>query len=161
MKIKTTVFLFFFLSTIVEAQPSLKVYIKYYELKETEKSFRKEEKRGFVVPGSIFFEQDTLKATLRGKENIYLKATFKLEEGYCNYEEVLFDCQCAYESLNDLLQQKWYGWKKISNSKYISKYSFQTELEIFGELKKGECLSIKLKYIDKSKAEYKIWYDAL
>lgn len=51
--------------------------------------------------------------------------------GKCDYQKTVASCDSCYKKyLKNLLDQKTYGWKKINENQYVSKYAFQLMLEL-------------------------------
>ena len=91
-------------------------------------------------------------------KNIEIKHTFNLEFGYCDYQEINYDCHpCAEEYSHNILETKYMKWVKIDENKYMSSYFWQTEMEIIKS--NGNCVQIIYRYIPLEKKEYKVKYD--
>lgn len=72
----------------------------------------------------------------------------------------IFDCSpCSNKHLNDMLNS--YGFRKNAEGKYLSKYIWKTELEVLHNAESKECLTLVFRYVDKSKKDYKVIFNAL
>ncbi len=159
--ITITLFLFvFFFNAVGQLTP----LIKNHTEKEVLKSFQqKGELRRNIENNYKLSESkngDTLILKITGKENIVISLTFHLADRYCDYQRIDFSCDsCTIDHLNEILNSKKIGWKKVSSDTYLSKWKLQTKMEI---LRTGNiCSTIIFRYFDKTKSEYKKEYRTL
>ena len=155
MKIRIRVF---FISTFFYFNCSLGqtggLFIGKYDKAFTEKK---------LISYSCNFSNDTLIVKAYAKnETETIKLTFKkLIGGYmnCDFQEYIYDCSECYQTyIDQYLKFKMYGFKAISNDKYLSKYKFHTTLDI-NQNKMN--LKLTFNYVDKTKDDYKKWYESL
>jgi hypothetical protein len=52
----------------------------------------------------------------------------------CNAEKVIARCDTCYSKFtNDILSNKYYGWQKVQDNLYVSKYNRKLQLELYKE----------------------------
>ena len=142
-------------------------YDKKEILKELNKDLKKYSKRGFNVSLYESPNGDTIvyynKNNVEGYKVKYILNLPPIEgtaEKYCGFQEFTFDCSpCSNKHLKDILSS--YGFKKLSENKYLSEYAWKTELEVLQNPESKECLILIFHYVDKSKKEYKALYKTL
>ena len=100
---------------------------------------------------------DTLLLNVIGKENFLIKLTFNLKNGFCNYQRIDFSCDtCTVLHLTEIMNSKRFKWKEVEPNKYISKWKFQTAMEVIKI--DNLCSSIIYTFVDKDKKEYQFDY---
>ncbi len=144
------------------------VYDKKTILKEINREIKKAKKNNSET-ASLYESKngDTLFYSNKNDiEGFKVKYVFNLPplEGddlkYCGIQEFTFDCSpCSNKHLKDVLHSC--GFRKLSNNKYLSSYSWKTDLEVIEQPDNKECLILILHYVDKSKKEFKALYKTL
>jgi hypothetical protein len=156
------VFLILFLPLYSLGQ--LKPMIYYYKEKSVIRTFQKntqsKDNAQLDYKPSVAKIGDTLFLKVEGFETIAIKFTFNLENGFCNYQSVMLSCDsCSINHVQEVLNDKYYHWKKVNENKFLSNYATHTEMEIVRE--NELCREIIYRFVDKPKKEYKSVYDAL
>jgi hypothetical protein len=136
-------------------------------LKELNKDLRKYSKKGFKASVYESLNGDTIvyynKNNVEGYRVKYILNLPPIEgtvEKFCGFQEFTFDCSpCSNKHLKDVLSS--YGFKKISENKYLSEYAWKTELEVLQNPESKECLILIFHYVDKPKKDYKALYKTL
>ena len=108
---------FALLFLIITARPASAQHYIGMSFSEITKAFRQEK-------GSNVNTQDMLTFTYKDESagNVQLKFRFD-GFGKCFYEEYVTTCDsCARNLLNTILGKEKYGWKKINENQYVSKY---------------------------------------
>jgi hypothetical protein len=67
--------------------------------------------------------------------------------GKCRLEKVTAECDSCYQKfLRTVLEQKKYGWKKINENQYISKYAARLMIELPAESKELSYTILRTKW---------------
>ena len=136
-------------------------------LKELNKDIKKYSKKGFKCSLYESLNGDTIiyynKNNIEGYKVKYilnLPPTEGTEDKLCGFQEFTFDCSpCSNQHLKAVLSS--YGFRKVSENKYLSDYSWKTELEVLQNPENKECLRLIFYYVNKPKKEYKEFYKSL
>jgi hypothetical protein len=105
---------------------------------------------------------DTLKLNIGGYDSLIMCFKFDTIDEYCDFQEIKFMCnQCVEKHINDLLNFKFFHWKKISENKYLSNWYSQTELVIQQNEESNSCLIMRFYLIKKPRIEYRKYYKSL
>lgn len=167
----TLIFVIFSLALKSQSLPyfvTCGVYDKKTILKEINREIKKAKKNNLET-ASLYESKngDTLFYSNKNDiEGFKVKYVFNLPpmEGddvkYCGIQEFTFDCSpCSNKHLKDVIHSC--GFRKLSNNKYLSSYSWKTDLEVIEQPENKECLILILHYVDKSKKEFKALYNTL
>jgi hypothetical protein len=133
--------------------PFIRIYNKKLVLKRLEKIIQKDS--SLTVKYSLEEIGDTLfMIESTEKQTTKMKITFNLKDGYCDYQEIKTTCgECAEKRQADLF--RFFKWYKISDSKYVSRFSRKMEVEIINNPLQEFCTCHIFRYNSMSKKEYK------
>jgi len=153
--------LFFLFIPVISNGQILNIFTKYYFRNEIIRMYSKDcKKNNYEL--SIHDNRDTLVIEVKGVERIILKCTFHSWDKTCDYQELRFFCNpCVETHKADILGYKPCRWKKISENRYLSKYSSQTEMEILTQKTLDPCLIVIFKFIDEPRKKYRKRYNSL
>ncbi|MGZ4053642.1 MAG: hypothetical protein ACXVPU_10080 [Bacteroidia bacterium] len=130
-----------------------------YVLKEYQKATSKKENlsNGYVM--SYEKKGDTLIIKIDGPSKVIRKLTFKMDDKYCDFDQIsMLSCDtCTKYQIETVLGDKLRKWRKISDNKYLSKWSYNTELTINNH-PEGHCTIMTFKWADLNKDEYEKLY---
>ena len=103
---------------------------------------------------------DTLVIYVRGSESFVMKFTFNGEGKECDFEQVDFSCiPCAATYIEDELHYKLFKWRKVSEGKYLAKYSAARGIELtIGQNQFGCGARMVFRASKMGKKEYKELY---
>lgn len=143
------------------------VYDKPAILKELNRDLKKSIKYGIEASLHESLNGDTVVYSTKNHVEGYrvryimnLPPTKGTEEKLCGFQEFTFDCStCSAQHLKDVTNS--YGFKKVTENKYLSSYFWKTELEVIKNPESQECLILVFRYVDKSKRDYKEFYHSL
>ncbi|MBU3926851.1 MAG: hypothetical protein KKB74_03520 [Bacteroidetes bacterium] len=153
---KKIIFLTLFFPLFLHGQhigPYVNRYTKNQVLKRLEKGIQK--KASPTIKYRLEEVGDTLYYSVTENElTTIIKMTFNLENNYCDYEEVTTTCgECAEKRKIALFHfLKLY---KISDTKYVSRYTRKMLVEIIDNPHSDYCNTIKFQYNTMTEIEYK------
>lgn len=172
MDIKLFISLLFFSVTVLSQNtPYLSTFgycSKDIVIEEITKKIKKCKKENLEASYNESKNGDTLIFYCKNTdEQITVKYTFDLppldgykKKEYCGFQEYTFDCSsCAKRHMKEILNTC--KFKKVSENKYLSEYTWRTELEIIRNSENKESIKYLFKFVNKPKEEYKALYNSL
>lgn len=92
---------------------------------------------------------------IKGFENIRCEFQFD-EEGNCFESFFIYSCSdCMKKHIDEFLNNKYFGWKKVSENNYYSKYKLKQAMALNEKKEETSCFTIIFTKVYWTKEEYK------